>query len=485
MVFPKHPSRSTSSAPTIPRPDERGEKIRFVIQPDSTKRPLGHPTFIKWQYTIPQELLGQQRQWERSYASARSNDTKNSADIESYHREFMDLHEMAIREMKIHDSTSRSSHNDYSPTPLVKGEIYCHKGQKYTYLGDSCACPTPTPPPIPTPTPTPTPTPRPTPTPTPRPTPTPTPTPAPTPTPTPTTSRSSTASSTPTFTCDDNGIREGWFLISDQGCQALSTKSEQEIIDESINKSAYNDITKVISLGDHNKSSEVDSEYKSWGCGGSCLYEWNVKVTATKNKDSFLVEPIGEVCGPFKHCTHKPVNLNNWAFVDNNDECVSIDSEQKDFEMRYFSHLPTETGNPQCGCDPASECPEWSLDNPYMPKSTIIPVCKEPLTIEEVSSTITSPTSNKGWFKLFDEEMGEETSGYEELYIDEQGWPIELIFPKAAWTNGTLNSSSAAYINFVNDVSPVWQYMTVQFWDANGSAWLRSGFYLPTSSYTK
>lgn len=266
-------------------------------------------------------------------------------------------------------------------------------------------------------------------------------------------------------------------MVSARGCSAISKKDG--VGDETLAASLYNDQTSVVDM------SRKSKEKEDYGCGGACLYKWTVNVRAQKENSSAIIEPISSVSGPELLCNgerNSEDNLNSWMFVDNLSECVSIEGASQTYLMEYYSYYPSDEDgvNAHCNCNARSSCPVWPISGPEISDNLIIPICKinptEPLSVTQSSEE--API--KKYFQCFDDYQGSKTYNWVELYIDEDGWPLELPFPSDAFTNGVPDKTSQAYKDHAKRNSPIWQYMTIAFDDSAGKSWKRAGFYIET-----
>jgi hypothetical protein len=250
-------------------------------------------------------------------------------------------------------------------------------------------------------------------------------------------------------------------MFSSVGCKSIGT---EYLFDEStIGSELYNNETSVIGYG---------------GCGGTCLYKWTVNVKASKENSTASVQAISDVMGPEIICNSVPVNLNNWKFVDNITDCVSIEGDSKQYIMEFHSYHPTAE-DPYCGCNPASDCAPWTINNPKVPDKLVIGLCEnKPASELSALPVYDDEPDITRFFKVFNSSSGTTSYSWVKLYIDQNGWPIELPFPEDAFTNGAPDPNKDAYKKHAEMCAPTWSFMVVVFEDSNGKAWRRAGFYL-------
>ena len=435
----------------------KSNEVEFYIQPSAEKLPLGQTAFVKWSVKRP----------ENSSSSSRASAKWNAA-----HRGF--------------GSIQRST-EEYE-----EGDLVCHKGIVYRYKGSSsCTCAEPTPsqtnsntnPPTPTKSPEPTLTST-----------------ASvttstsetltqsiTPTLSLTASSTETASNSASLTPFDSDRIYGWFLVTSKDCSSISRKTEADIAEQSIDASLYNDITSVIDFGKFSKFDDSKSPSDSYGCGGACLYRFTVRVKAHKENLTANVNAIGPVKGPELICDFEGAqDFNTWRFIGTDElSCVNIDGTSQNYTMEYLSYHPkpealSGTQSIYCNCNPASNCPDWPINNPEVPDKLIIPICDEPKSNERAAESSEELPEIKKFFKCFDDYSGSTTFTWVELYIDENGWPIELPFPEDAHTNGVPDPTKTEYQEHALRCSPLWQYMVIAFEDSQGKSWKRAGYYLET-----
>jgi len=432
----------------------KSNEIEFMIQPNASKIPYGEVAFIKWQLELP-EGSSQQRaadsKWDLSHRANAS-----------------------IR--KFTDSSSE----------YEEGDIVCHNGVKYKRKS---TCPTPVPCATPTSSqsasgsvsvsetsvPTPTNSNSNSSTTTTSPTITITISPSSSSTTTLTNSQSASPNPTPTASAKESNKIVGWFMVTAIGCEAISQLESGT--DAVVAASEYNNLVSVI---DHGRVSKDGS----YGCGGWCLYKWKVNVRAHKNGEKASVKAVSSVIGPEVTCDFEGVNLNIWEIPDGQLSCIPL-GEDTSFEMHYYSHFPIEPSSGSsryCNCQPASSCPEWPSEMaPTVPDELIVPICEK---VPEVASdnnpaqTISAPELSK-FFKAYDPFSATTLFSYVELYIGEDGWPIELPFPEDAFTNGNPDPSTKEYQDHAEICSPPWEYYDIVFEDSEGKSFKRSGFYLP------
>ena len=219
------------------------------------------------------------------------------------------------------------------------------------------------------------------------------------------------------------------------------------------------------------------SDENSWGCGGLCVYEWQVNCNPHIDGNNVCLIPQSGIVGPIKHCSQgEAILFNSWITSENLGECVSI-TDDKVIKMSYFVQLTKE----QCGCAPAKYCPDWQGESPGLPSKSFLPLCEGVHSPPALSVTNNLPEFGSKIFRLLDESKvpAEPSDRYIELYVDEEGWPIELNFPEEAFKNGSPDPDSDAYKDTVASQSPPFEHLTVVFYDQVGKGWIRAGYFLP------